>query len=335
MLVYSWHLMEPLVNILLPTYEPASRHLTEAIESVLKQTEQRWTLLIHDDASMIDVRAIAEPYLRDPRIAFARSRHRRGIGGNWNAAYRMSHTAAPFVQYLFQDDTWHPLYLERALQRMEQYPDIGFVAAQHDYRFEGQCPVQRQYETTVAVRRDLIAPGKHDGTAFLQWWLRRGLHPNIIGEPSFVLLRRSLVERVGGFAEDMPQVLDVEYWVRILPNTAWYNLEGSHGTFRVHASGASARNREEGEGLFDRLCCIERATRMLPPSSRAHARATVEHQLQEMILKFLRRREDGSQVSYGGSATLPRFALRHPVLSLRALRGALARRKRPLAESVR
>lgn len=323
--------MNPRVNILLPTYEPRSEHLCQAIASVVEQTEQHWTLFIHDDASRADVRSMVEPFLADTRIAFARGKERQGIGGNWNAALQCNdivhtehghlHRSAPFVQYLFQDDCWEPLYLERALAVMHKHPDVGAVSAGHRYLFEGACVMRQQYEEIAAFRRECLAPGRHDGDAFLRWWMERGLHPNVLGEPSFVLLRRSLTERTGFFSKDMPQFLDVEYWTRMLPGTTWYHLAEDLGAFRVHEGAASERNFREGRGLFDRLRCLERVLHRLPPGrDRLRAKDAIMEQLSIMIEKFRTRRERSGGVRLGGSSAVLRFVLRHPLLSWHAYR---------------
>ncbi len=315
----------PRVTILLPTYEPHPEHIAQALQSFLAQTEQDWQLFIHDDGSNADVRSMVAPFMEDKRFHFRRSESRRGIGGNWNAAVA-DMEEAPYIQLLFQDDKWEPTYLERALAVMEAHPSVGFVSAQHHYHFEGECPVRDQYESVVAFRK-AVAEGKHDGRKFLTEWMERGLHPNIVGEPSFVMLRRSVMEEVGPFTEDMPQFLDVEYWVRLLAASDWYNLAGDHGAFRVHPSGASEQNRKAGRGLFDRLRCMDRALVALPSSERPRARRAIVEHLKGMILKFRNRSQRGESTSGQGSSHVFFFALRHPILTIRAIIGAVGRGK--------
>lgn len=303
----------------MPTYEPRRDHLRAAVASVLAQTETRWTLVIHDDASEGDVRAMIEDLLVDPRITFIRSPKRLGIGGNWNATLARA-TNAPFVQFLFQDDSWEPTYLVRAVTVMEHHAKVGMVVAEHDYAFEDESDARALYDELMELRRSQIAPGKHDGTAFLRYWIRRGLSPNIIGEPSFVLLRRSLVSQVGPFAEDMPQFLDAEYWTRALPQTTWYFLPEKLGTFRVHSGGASARHRREGLGLFDRLRTLQQLTATAPSRlERVEAKRAMQRELQPMVAKFLKRRASGEAVRGQGSSVALRFAIRHPFLVMGAL----------------
>jgi glycosyltransferase involved in cell wall biosynthesis len=289
--------------------------LKAALESVLSQTEQRWTVFIHDDASHINVRSIIEPYLNDPRITFARSEKRLGIGGNWNACLRQAKT--PYVQFLFQDDLWEKDYLLNAVNILESHSQVGFVSVEHEYLFEGQSDAQEGYEALSAFKKENVQPGAHDGRTFLNWWMMRGLHPNVIGEPSFVMMRTSVAHGVGPFLEDMPQFLDVEYWTRLLQRSDWYFIPKSHGSFRVHASGASHQNQQQGRGLFDRLRCMERTMNALEGSARSTAKRAIAVQLSGMIGKFLNRKRAGKAVKLEGSGAVKSFLLRHPLLAAR------------------
>ncbi len=278
----------------MPTYEPSPTHLKAAIESVLAQTETRWEMLIHDDASTIDVRAIVEPYLKDPRITFARSENRLGIGGNWNESLKMCHgersrTTTPYIQLLFQDDTWHPHYLERALGILEAHPDIDFVSAAHEYRYEEGMKNNAVYEE-VQRARSALQPGRHDGKEFLRMWIERELRPNLIGEPSFVMLRQSLMEQTGSFDTTMQQCLDTDMWLRCLLHGNIYILQESLGSFRVHPRGASARNEELGAGIYDRLRCFNHLIKVLPAGELKHIAVRARSKaLVKMGVKFLKR----------------------------------------------
>ena len=253
----------PIVSILMPTYEPNPTHLAEALDSLLAQTEARWTLFIHDDASKADVRGMVEKYLDDPRISFERSEKNLGIGGNWNACVQRAD--GDYVQFLFQDDIWGSNHMEKAIGILEQNPSVGFVSLDHIYQYEGDVPVER-YQELKAYKEKEIDAGVHNGKEFLLWWVRHELHPNVIGEPPFVMFRKSLLDAVGPFHEEMPQFLDVEYWIRCLRESDWYYLKEDIGAFRVHPDAASARNTEAGVGIYDRLQCMEQLIATLSSS---------------------------------------------------------------------
>ncbi|TSC58931.1 MAG: glycosyl transferase family protein [Candidatus Peregrinibacteria bacterium Greene0416_19] len=314
----------PTVSVLIPTYEPRPDHLHAALDGLRAQTFGEWHAFIHDDASTMDVRSLLEPYLGDPRITFNRSERRLGIGGNWNACLKRA--TGTYMQFLFQDDLWEPTYLEKCVEILEREPTVGFVAANHVYRYEDTVP-NAGYDELQSLRRQLLIPGLQDRRAFLALWAERGLHPNLIGEPSFVMLRRSLTEEVGLFDESMPQGLDLEYWVRCLLHSDWSYLEERLGEFRVHPGGASARHQTQGMGLFDRVRCLDLVMGKAQDRSVRHAaRRGMIHYLSRAAGRFLRHVSGGGGVGGAtGMKQLLRLGGRHPLLMGRGLWRALVR----------
>ncbi len=311
------------VSILVPTFNPVPEHLREALACIQNQTEQDWNAVIHDDASTVDVRAIAEPFLADPRFTFVRSGQRRGIGGNWNAC--LQYAKAPVVQFLFQDDLWEPTYLEKGLAILEKHPYVGLVSIDHDYRDENGGVNAAYYEELNAFKHATIPVGERSGEDVLRLWLQHDLRPGFLGEPSFVMIRRYMVERTGTFLEDMPQSLDNEYWTRCLRTTRWYYLREPLGTFRVHAQGASAQNDAAGSGLTDRLRIYRILLSELSATHplREATRQSASRALSAMVRKYFKRREAGKNATLKGTnkKTVIDFAMRHPLLTLGALTG--------------
>ncbi len=320
--------MQPLVSILIPTYEPNPAFLKEAIDSAIAQTETRWTMLIHDDCSTADVESMVKDYQKDPRITFTRSPVRLGIGGNWNACLKMCHgepvePRPPFIQFLFQDDIWKPTYLAHMITALEENPSAGFASGGHIYACDISHEIEKLYQD-VHRTREYFKTGLHDGSTLLKDWITQELHPNIIGEPSFVMLRRSLVDSVGPFAEDMPQFLDVEYWTRCLLKADWVWVKGNLGSFRVHEAGASAQNQVSGAGIYDRLRCFEQIIHSLPSSDLKIAAIKARNKaLDGMAKKFLHRLRGKKKIPTQGSSGMWKFAMRHPVLMMRSLLRAI------------
>lgn len=280
-----------MIDVLLPTCRPKQSHLREALDALLAQTEQHWQLWVRDEPTDVNTHTMLTPYLSDERIHFACNEHQLGIGGNWNACLR--HGNAPFVQFLFQDDVWQPVYLASALRVLKKHPDVGFVSLGHRYTFEGEVGTAHLFGHVQKIRAG-ISSGTHEGNTLLLDWIDQGLHPNIIGEPSFVMLRREAVEKTGAFHKDMVQNLDAEYWMRMLAHTNWHFVPGEFGTFRVHADAASTRQFAAGEGIFDRLRMLHRAAALVQPHERTRARMALRRHRRSMVEKFLMR--------YGGHA---------------------------------
>lgn len=306
------------IDVLIPTFNPNPEHLRIALDALTQQTYQHWRAFIHDESTEVDVRSIVEPYLSDPRFTFQKSDRRLGIGGNWNACLKA--TTAPVIAYLFHDDEWAPQYLERAVSVLEQYPSVGLVSMDHTYRIEGIMVTASEYTALQEWKRKNLQPGLHSGKEYLWEWVRTGLKPNVIGEPSFCVLRRSVVNLVGFWNETMPQSLDAEYWVRMLEVSDWSYQPEDSGFFRVHEEGTTAVNRRVGKGLYDRFHILQNLIDRLPAGSeRTIAKRAQIQQFQDMVARYFQKRERGDSVTFSGSGIVKKFALRHPLVMMEAI----------------
>ncbi|MBT4119746.1 MAG: glycosyltransferase [Candidatus Peribacter sp.] len=301
----------PKVSVLVPTYKPKELHLSESLESLRGQTETDWECIICDEPTDTDTHALILDYMVDERFKFYKNEKCLGIGGNWNRCFQKS--SGQVIACLFQDDLWEPDYLETALKIFSEHQDVGLISMHHKYQYDDDLWTKEGYELVKEVQKELM-PGAQPGSEILEWWLKRNMHPNIIGEPPFVVLRRELMEKVGPFNENMPQFLDVEYWLRCLQHTNWYYEKKSHGAFRVHGDAASAKNNESGEGLYDRLTVFEQLIKALHGPLKKVAIKSRNRSVQDMIEKFLNRVKHGKGTSKKGSGQVVHFVLRHPIV---------------------
>ncbi len=312
--------MTPLVSVLVPLYKTDPAYLQQALQSLLAQTLEDWEcILMHQPAP-----GYPEPkagILPDPRFRLLTSAA-TNIGSNWNAC--LPFVRGEFVQYLFQDDFWDAGYLARMVEALRAAPTAALATARRRYRYEGEVENRAFYEDVLLAQTEL-KPGLYPGREFLVHWLNRDLRPNLIGEPIFTMLRRSTVEAVGPFHEGFFQLIDSEYWIRCLEKGDWFLADETLGTFRVHDEGTSAQNARDGKGLFERIALIERLAHSRHPNVRSAAKASLKRSLTQMVDRFVARRKAGGAVAAKGGGNLPLLALRHPVLTLRALWTAAAK----------
>lgn len=117
--------MSPSVSIILPTYNRA--HLIpRAIASVSAQTFADWELIVVDDGSTDDTRALLESYsaqmgeririIRQPHVGPCAARN-RGI----------DESRGRFLCFLDSDDEFLPGRLARPLELFDIRPELGFV----------------------------------------------------------------------------------------------------------------------------------------------------------------------------------------------------------------
>ena len=306
----------------MPTYRPNEEYLRAAIDSVFAQTETDWQLFVSDEPTDVNTE---EMIPKNEKINFKRHMYPLGIGKNWNTCLQFGDS--PYVQFLFQDDTWDSRYLERAIEILDNNPDIGFVSLGHEYKYEGKIPTKNTYKELQDYLTYNVSEGRHSGNEFLLKWMENGLHPNVIGEPSFVMMRREVMQQVGEFRTDMSQNLDSEYWTRMLAKTNWFYLPGNFGTFRVHADSASMRNFESGAGIFDRFRMLKSATALLPENRRRQAKEIQKKHTRKMVEKFVKR-YGNEHIHLNEQQSISKFVLRHPLLMLRCLQNFGSRQKR-------
>lgn len=314
----------PTVSVLVPTYKPKEQHLTETLESLRAQTETDWECIICDEPTEVDTHAMVMDYLVDERFRFYKNEKCLGIGGNWNRC--LSKARSDVVAYLFQDDLWEPDYLETALNIFSSHHNVGMISMNHRYQYDEDLWTADGYEVLQNIKEEVLREGMWNREEFLTMWLKRSMHPNLIGEPPFVVLRKDVMEKVGPFHEQMPQFLDVEYWLRCLQVTDWYYEKKIHGSFRIHGDAASFRNNESGQGLYDRLTCYSILIDALDGNMKKLAIQSRNKSVEDMAYKFLYRVKKGKGVSAKGGGQVVRFVLRHPLIVSMGFARALWRR---------
>ena len=125
----------PRVTVLMPTHGHAV-FIARAIRSLLAQTEERWELLVIDDASPDETPGVVSPFLADPRIRYIRRAANGGVGAALNDG--LDETDAPFVAYLPSDDLLYPEHLATLLAELDAAPDavMAVSGVRHHYNRE-------------------------------------------------------------------------------------------------------------------------------------------------------------------------------------------------------
>ena len=116
-----------LVSIITPTYN-CGRFIAETIRSVQAQTYGDWEMLIVDDCSTDDTKAVVGQFADDARIKYHCLERNSGAAVARNAALRMAR--GRWIAFLDSDDLWLPEKLERQLEFMKAH---GYAFTYHNY----------------------------------------------------------------------------------------------------------------------------------------------------------------------------------------------------------
>lgn len=174
----------PLVSVIMPAHN-AAPFIGQAIRSVQEQTYENIELIVVDDGSQDQtarvVREIAET---DGRVTLLQQPN-RGVAAARNAGIEAS--GGQYIAPLDADDVWHPQKIARQVLCMQKTgPSVGlvytwwigidragdFLHFSHQWRVEGSV-----YEAMVSL--------------------------NFTGNASTPLMRRTYVERAGGYDDQL------------------------------------------------------------------------------------------------------------------------------------
>lgn len=184
----------PLVSVVIPTRNRSSM-LSRAIAGVLQQTYANIEVIVVDDASDDNTPDVAGAF-DDPRVRYYRHRARRYTSAARNTGIR--HSRGEYIAFLDDDDEWLPAKLSRQMPLMMQAPpEVALVYCWMDH-FDAQGRLV--YETHPTLR----------GNVFAQVLDR----PRLGGCPT-LLVRRGVIEEVGGFDEELPRGNDGDFVRRI------------------------------------------------------------------------------------------------------------------------
>lgn len=111
----------PRVAVIIPSYNHA-RFLVAAIESVLAQTCEDWTLLVLDDQSPDDSVGVARSF-EDQRIRVLTNDRNLGTYGSQQRGLEM--TEGEFVAILNSDDFWEPTKLAKQVALLDRHPEAS------------------------------------------------------------------------------------------------------------------------------------------------------------------------------------------------------------------
>ena len=127
----GWH-HQPLVSVVMPTYNSPLHFLAQAIESVQAQVYPHWELCIADDASTNpEVQAfLKEAAQKDKRISIVLRSQNGHISESSNSALEIA--KGEWVALLDHDDLLHPMALYELVNTLQSHPDAQIVFSDED-----------------------------------------------------------------------------------------------------------------------------------------------------------------------------------------------------------
>ncbi len=123
---------QPLISVLMPTYNTNPRHLRECLDSVITQTYTNWELCISDDASPSQATkdVINEYTKKHKSIRAIFNKTNRHIAISSNIALDMA--KGEYVSLLDHDDLLLPNALYETVLKINEHPDADLIYSDED-----------------------------------------------------------------------------------------------------------------------------------------------------------------------------------------------------------
>jgi glycosyltransferase involved in cell wall biosynthesis len=211
--------MKPLISVVIPTYN-ASQTILETLQSVQRQTLQNIEILVINDGSTDD---LFEKLIMvtDPRVKIF-SYPNGGLPVARNRG--IQEAQGDYIAFIDADDLWTPDKLAKQLQALEANPRAG-LAYSWTYFMEADG---RKFHS------DRPIPFEGNVLEHLLVW-------NFLCHGSNPLIRRSVIEAVGGFDPSLPSAEDWDYWLRVASQWEFARVPEPQIYYRQSGSAMSAK----------------------------------------------------------------------------------------------
>ncbi len=219
----------PFISIVIPTFNRAE-YISKALNSVIDQTFKDWELIIVDNNSTDHTDKIINQYT-DPRIRYLKIKNDGVIAKSRNLGIEVS--KGEWIAFLDSDDWWTKDKLEVCFNNIHNNVDF----------------IYHKVEVIDANQKFYYLKNKFKGRKLNRPILNDLLvgaikHGNAIGSSS-VIVRKSLLDKIGGISENKNLVASEDYntWLRIAQITDQFKyLEKRLGYYLIHDGSTQKRN---------------------------------------------------------------------------------------------
>ena len=187
----------PLISIAVPAYQTPTEFLKQMIDSLIAQTYPNWELCIAnaspDNEEM--QRVLADYSAKDSRVRFCNLKENLGIAENTNRAFSMA--KGEFMGLLDHDDLLAPNALYEIVQALQDHPQADALYTDED-KVTTELDEHFQPHLKPDFNLDLLRSN------------------NYICH--FFVVRRSIVEKAGGFRKEFDGAQDYDFIFRCTEN---------------------------------------------------------------------------------------------------------------------
>lgn len=187
------------ISVVIPAYN-AESSIGATIESVLNQTWPVSEIIVVNDGSTDRTADVVRGF--ESRVTLLEQVN-QGVSAARN--YGTQHASTDWIAYLDSDDVWLPEKLERQVNLLRKNKDVNWCATRY-YQCVGNAKTISKFSIPVATEPELSGELIHALESIAS-------HINIW--VSTVLIRKSVLDLVGGFHTSLSSTADNDLWFRV------------------------------------------------------------------------------------------------------------------------
>ena len=185
----------PLITVIIPAYN-ASSHIEKCLQSVSAQGfGEKISMLVIDDGSTDNTEETVRNYIEATNSKNITLLKKSNGGASSARNFGLKIACSPFIAFLDADDEWLPEKIRKQMKAFEENESIYFLGTNRN---------SENYFFRRYFNDDIYEMKIHH--MLLKWW------PSV---PT-VVFKRSVLEKVGYFDEDIMYCEDTSYWLRVL-----------------------------------------------------------------------------------------------------------------------
>jgi glycosyltransferase involved in cell wall biosynthesis len=242
----------PTVSVVIPNYNHA-RYLAQRIESVLRQSYQDFEVILLDDASTDDSRAVLSQYASDPRVRLEFNEVNSGTPfKQWNKGVSLAR--GKYVWIAESDDYADQKLLEALVAVLDRETAVAFAYCRSwhvtaDDEIKGYGDWYLDNVDPRLWKSDFCL----DGREFCRKYLTQS---PVVCNASAVLFRKGAYEKAGGADESLRLCGDWKVWaaLALVGDVAFISQPLNY--FRYHATSVRGATVRSATDIMEKLQVI-------------------------------------------------------------------------------
>jgi len=226
-----------MVSVIITTYKRSPEIVKRAAKSVLNQSYKNIELLIIDDSpDTYELRDSVRDMVHSLGESVCYIQHKKNMGACAARNTGLNVAKGEYIAFLDDDDEWLPEKIEKQLSVFKKNKNAAIV-------YCGRYSYYVKEQKTV-VQKTKFKNGYVFDSLILE---------NFIGSTSFPLIRKSVIEKLGGFDINMKAAQDYEMWLRIAKEYEVDYIKEPLVRYYVHEGDQITKNHRNKADALERL----------------------------------------------------------------------------------